>query len=234
MSDAVKQLKEKVFQANLALKENGLITLTWGNVSEIDRSLGLIAIKPSGVAYETMRAEDIVITDLSGNVVEGNLRPSSDLPTHVRLYQSFPEIKAVVHTHSRWATVFAQAGRDIPMLGTTHADTFYGDVPCTRAMTKEEIAGDYEAETATVIVEAFQDKDPEAIPGVVVFSHGPFTWGKDAMSAVKNAIVLEEVAMMAWQTLTLNPAATFQQELADKHYFRKHGAGAYYGQGEAK
>lgn len=234
MTDAVKQLKKRVFEANIALKENGLITLTWGNVSEIDRELGLVAIKPSGVAYETMTAEDIVLTDLDGNVVEGKLRPSSDLPTHLNLYKSFPSVKAVVHTHSRWATVFAQAGRDIPMLGTTHADTFYGDVPCTRPMTAEEIAGDYEWETGTVIVDAFKDKDPDAIPGVVVFSHGPFTWGKDAMSAVKNAIVLEEVAMMAYQTVQLNPNATFQQELADKHYFRKHGAGAYYGQAESK
>ena len=234
MTDAVKQLKKRVFEANIALKENGLITLTWGNVSEIDRELGLIAIKPSGVAYETMTAEDIVLTDLDGNVVEGKLRPSSDLPTHLNLYKSFPSVKAVVHTHSRWATVFAQAGRDIPMLGTTHADTFYGDVPCTRPMTAAEIAGDYEWETGTVIVDAFKDKDPDAIPGVVVFSHGPFTWGKDAMSAVKNAIVLEEVAMMAYQTVQLNPNATFQQELADKHYFRKHGAGAYYGQAESK
>ena len=230
MTDAVKQLKERVFKANIALKENGLITLTWGNVSEIDRELGVIAIKPSGVAYETMTAEDIVLTDLDGNVVEGKLRPSSDLPTHVNLYKSFPTVKAVVHTHSRWATVFAQAGRDIPMLGTTHADTFYGDVPCTRPMTAAEIAGDYEWETGTVIVDAFKEKDPEAIPGVVVFSHGPFAWGKDAMSAVKNAIVLEEVAMMAYQTVQLNPNATFQQELADKHYYRKHGANAYYGQ----
>ena len=230
----LEELKQKVFKANLALKEHGLVTLTWGNVSEIDRESGLVAIKPSGVDYETMRPEDIVITDLEGNVVEGCLRPSSDLPTHLELYKSFPEIKAVVHTHSRWATVFAQAGKSIPMLGTTHADTFYGDIPCTRAMTKAEIEGDYEKETATVIIEEFANKDPDAIPGVVVCSHGPFTWGKNAMAAVKNAIVLEEVAMMALQTLMLNPNATFQQELADKHYFRKHGANAYYGQGEGK
>lgn len=230
----LKELKEKVLKANLALKENGLITLTWGNVSEIDRERGLVAIKPSGVDYDTMTAEDIVVTDLAGNVVEGKLRPSSDLPTHLELYKSFPEVGAVVHTHSRWATIFAQAGRSIPMLGTTHADTFYGDVPCTRTLTEAEIAGDYEKETATVIIEEFADKDPQAIPGVVVCSHGPFTWGKDAMSAVKNAIVLEEVAMMAAQTLILNPHAGFQQALADKHYFRKHGANAYYGQGEAK
>ena len=223
-------LKKKVYEANLLLKESGLITLTWGNVSEIDRKKGLIAIKPSGVEYDKMCPEDIVITDLEGNVVEGELRPSSDLPTHIELYKNFPEITAVAHTHSRWATVFAQAGKSIPMLGTTHADTFFGDVPCTRAMTAEEIAGDYEKETGTVIVEAFSDKDPTAIPGVVVFSHGPFTWGNSALGAVKNAIVLEEVAMMAWNTLMLNNQATFQQELADKHYYRKHGAGAYYGQ----
>ena len=228
----LKEFKEKVLKANLALKENGLITLTWGNVSEIDRERGLIAIKPSGVDYDTMTVEDIAVTDLEGNVVEGNLNPSSDLPTHLQLYKSFPQVGAVVHTHSRWATIFAQAAKDIPMLGTTHADTFYGDVPCTRAMTESEIAGDYEKETATVIVEAFAEKDPMAIPGVVVCSHGPFTWGKDAMSAVKNAIVLEEVAMMAAQTLLLNQGATFQQALADKHYYRKHGANAYYGQGE--
>ena len=230
----LKELKERVLKANLALKENGLITLTWGNVSEIDRERGLIAIKPSGVDYDTMTAEDIVVTDLEGNVVEGKLNPSSDLPTHLQLYKSFPQIGAVVHTHSRWATIFAQAGRSIPMLGTTHADTFYGDVPCTRPMTEAEIAGDYEKETATVIVEAFAEKDPMAIPGVVVYSHGPFTWGKNAMSAVKNAIVLEEVAMMAAQTLLLNKEASFQQALADKHYYRKHGANAYYGQGGDK
>ena len=226
----LRKLKERVYQANLALKENGLITLTWGNVSEIDRERGYIVIKPSGVDYATMSADDMVVVDLDGNVVEGDLRPSSDLPTHIELYKGFPEIRAVVHTHSRFATVFSQAGKSIPMLGTTHADTFYGDVPCTRAMTKEEIEGEYEKETGTVILEAFCDKDPSAIPAALVNSHGPFTWGKDAHDAVKNAIVLEEVAMMAWHTLSLNPDAKFQQELADKHYSRKHGANAYYGQ----
>ena len=229
----IRALKERVFRANLLLKESGLITLTWGNVSEIDRESGLIVIKPSGVDYDVMRADDMVVVDLEGKVVDGSLRPSSDLPTHIELYKSFPTICGVAHTHSRWATVFAQAGKSIPMLGTTHADTFFGDVPCTRKMTPEEIAGAYEKETGSVIVEEFADKDPDAIPGVLVCSHGPFSWGKDAIGAVKNAIVLEEVAMMAWHTLAMNPEMSFQQELADKHYYRKHGAGAYYGQ-EAK
>ena len=227
----LQELKQKVFEANLALKESGLVVLTWGNVSEIDRERGLIVIKPSGVDYDKMRPEDMVVTDLEGNVVEGDLRPSSDLPTHIRLYKGFPAITAVAHTHSRWATVFSQAGVPVPMLGTTHADSFYGDIPCTRAMTKKEIEGAYEWDTGTVILEAFEGRDPLAVPGALVCSHGPFTWGKNAMDAVKNAIVLEEVAMMAWHTVRLNPEATFQQELADKHYFRKHGANAYYGQG---
>ena len=226
----LEQIKQRVLEANLLLKESGLITLTWGNVSEIDRESGLIVIKPSGVPYDKMCADDMVVTDLDGRVVEGKLNPSSDLPTHIRLYKAFPNIKAVTHTHSRWATVFAQAGRSIPMLGTTHADTFYGDIPCTRPMTKEEIEGAYEWETGSVIVEAFEGKDPDAVPGALVFSHGPFTWGSSAVGSVNNAIVMEEVAMMAWHTLALNNEATFSQDLADKHYFRKHGANAYYGQ----
>lgn len=234
MIDKFFEQKKRVYRANLLLKESNLITLTWGNASEVDRENGRITIKPSGVDYDTMRPEDMVVTDLDGNVIEGNLRPSSDLPTHVELYKSFPNIGAVVHTHSRWATIFAQAGKDVPMLGTTHADTFYGDIPCTRPLTHDEIAGEYEAETGRVIAEAFADKDYEAIPAVVVYSHGPFTWGKDAESAVKNAIVLEESAMMAWHTIALNKDVIFDQALADKHYFRKHGAGAYYGQGEHK
>lgn len=232
MKFTTENLKERVLQANLSLKQNNLITLTWGNVSEIDRELGLIAIKPSGIDYDAMTANDMVVTDLDGNMIEGHLNPSSDLDTHLQLYKSFTNINAVVHTHSRWATIFAQAGKEIPMLGTTHADTFYGNIPCTRKMTAEEIAGNYEKETGNVIIERFQSLDPIAIPGVIVNSHGPFTWGKNAYDAVKNAIVLEEVAMMAWHTLTLNHQATFQQELADKHYFRKHGENAYYGQGD--
>ena len=230
----LKEIKNRVYEANIQLKESDLVTLTWGNVSEIDRENNLIIIKPSGVDYAKMRAEDMVVTDLDGNIVEGSLRPSSDLPTHIRLYREFPSIGAVVHTHSRWATIFAQAGKDIPMLGTTHADTFYGDIPCTRPMTALEISGDYESETGNVIIERFRNLDYTAIPGVVVNSHGPFTWGKNAHDAVKNAIVMEEVAMMAWHTVMLNSQVRFRQELADKHYFRKHGANAYYGQGESK
>ena len=230
MNEKLRILKERVYQANMLLQKNGLITLTWGNVSEIDRALGLVAIKPSGVGYDTMCPDDIVVTDLDGGVIEGALRPSSDLPTHLALYKSFPDIGAVAHTHSRWATVFAQAKRSVPMLGTTHADTFYGDVPCTRELTEKEIAGEYERETGTVIAEAFCDRDYEAIPGVLVASHGPFTWGKDAIAAVNNSVVLEEVAMMAYHTLVLNAGVCFADALADKHYFRKHGEGAYYGQ----
>ena len=228
------EIKNRVYEANILLKESELVILTWGNVSEIDRKNNLVVIKPSGVDYKTMKSDDMVITDLDGNVIEGKLKPSSDLLTHIQIYKGFPEINAVVHTHSRWATIFAQAGTDIPMLGTTHADTFYGDIPCTRAMTPQEIAGNYELETGNVIVERFENLDPTAIPGVIVNSHGPFTFGKNVFDAVKNAIILEEVAMMAWHTLNLNCDAKFQQELADKHYFRKHGANAYYGQENSK
>jgi L-ribulose-5-phosphate 4-epimerase len=234
MNEKLRILKERVYGANMLLQKNGLITLTWGNVSEIDRALGLVAIKPSGVGYDTMCPDDIVVTDLDGSVIEGALRPSSDLPTHLALYKSFPDIGAVAHTHSRWATVFAQAKRSVPMLGTTHADTFYGDVPCTRGLTEAEIKGEYERETGNVIAETFANRDYEAIPGVLVASHGPFTWGKDAISAVNNSVVLEEVAMMAWNTLMMNPDAKIQRELLDKHYLRKHGKNAYYGQGESK
>lgn len=226
----LENLKEKVYEANISLKKNALITLTWGNVSEIDRKNGLVAIKPSGIAYEAMSLDDIVIVDLNGNIIEGKWRPSSDLPTHLEIYKSFPEICGITHTHSRWATVFAQAGMSIPELGTTHADTFYGDIPCTRKLTDREIAGEYEKETGKIICEAFSGRNPFDIPGVLVYSHGPFTWGENAEKSVENAVILEEIAMMAWNTLKLNPNVKFQSVLADKHYFRKHGANAYYGQ----
>ncbi len=226
----LEELKESVFDANLQLVKNGLVTLTWGNVSGIDREKGLIVIKPSGLPYERMTANDMVVVDMDGNRVEGAWNPSSDLPTHIALYRAFSQIGAVVHTHSRWATIFAQCGRGIPALGTTHADTFYGEVPCTRPMTPDEIAGEYEAETGNVIVETFRERSSDEVPAALVYSHGPFAWGKNAQKAVENAIVLEEVAMMAWHTQMMAPEMTLQQELADKHYFRKHGAGAYYGQ----
>jgi len=228
----LEQLKEKVFQANLQLPKHGLITFTWGNVSGIDREQGLVVIKPSGVSYDVMKADDMVVVDLkTGKTVEGSLKPSSDTPTHIELYKAFPNIGGVVHTHSRWATTFAQAGRGIMALGTTQGDYFYGEIPCTRKMTVEEIQGEYEKETGTVIIETFQGKDANAIPAVLVYSHGPFTWGTDAMDAVHNAVVLEEVAFMNFHTMMLEPnIPSMQQELLDKHYLRKHGANAYYGQ----
>jgi L-ribulose-5-phosphate 4-epimerase len=228
----LKKLKEQVFQANLLLPKHGLITFTWGNVSGIDREQGLVVIKPSGVSYDIMKADDMVVVELkTEKVVEGNLKPSSDTPTHLELYKAFPNIGGVVHTHSRWATTFAQAGRGIIPLGTTHGDYFYGEIPCTRKMTKPEIAGEYEKETGTVIIETFKDKDPDAIPAVLVHSHGPFTWGTDPMDAVHNAVVLEEVAFMNFHTIMLEPnIQSMQQDLLDKHYLRKHGANAYYGQ----
>lgn len=226
----LEQLKLKVYEANVSLKKNQLITLTWGNVSEIDREKGLIVIKPSGVNYDEMTPEDMVVVDMDGNRVEGKWNPSSDLKTHLELYRKFPEIGGITHTHSRWATIFAQAEMSIPISGTTHADTFYGDVPCTRKLTAMEIERDYEGETGKLICETFAGKNPMDIPAVLVCSHGPFTWGKDSQKAVENAIVLEEVAMMTWHTLKLNANVSFQQELADKHYFRKHGPNAYYGQ----
>lgn len=225
-------LKKQVLEANLALPQHHLVTFTWGNVSAIDRERGLVVIKPSGVEYDGMTEDDMVVVDLDGNVVEGKWKPSSDTPTHLVLYKAFPACGGIVHTHSRWATSFAQAGVGIQPLGTTQADYFYGEIPCTRAMTPAEIAGEYEAETGNVIVETFQGKDPMAIPAVLVHSHGPFTWGKDAAEAVHNAAVLEEVAFMNFHSLQLNPAQTrMQQELLDKHYLRKHGKNAYYGQG---
>lgn len=225
-------LKQSVYEANLLLPKYGLITFTWGNVSGVDRAQGLMVIKPSGVEYDTMRAEDMVVVDLkTGKKVEGDLNPSSDTDTHVVLYNAFPEIGGIVHTHSRWATTFAQAGRGIPALGTTHGDYFYGEIPCTRKMTPAEIGGRYEWETGNVIVETFQDKSAKDIPAVLVHSHGPFCWGTDPKNAVHNAVVLEEVAFMGWHALQMNPdLPPMQQELLDKHYLRKHGANAYYGQ----
>ena len=224
-------LKETVCKANLLLPEYHLVTFTWGNVSGIDREKGLFVIKPSGVSYETMKSEDMVVLDLDGRVVEGNLRPSSDMPTHLELYRSFPECGGIVHTHSRWATTFAQAGKDIPAMGPTQGDYFYGDIPCTRAMTDAEINGEYEKETGKVIIETFAGKDPVSIPAVLVYSHGPFAWGKDPMEAVHNAVVLEEVAFMDWHAIMLNPEhRDMQQTLLDKHFLRKHGKNAYYGQ----
>jgi L-ribulose-5-phosphate 4-epimerase len=226
------QLKEQVFQANLLLPKHELVTFTWGNVSGIDREQGLIVIKPSGVAYEDMLAEDMVVVDLeTGNAIEGSLNPSSDTPTHLELYKAFPTIGGIVHTHSRWATIFAQAGLGIMALGTTHADYFYGEVPCTRMMTAEEIQGDYERETGLVIKETFTDNDPTSMPAVLIHSHGPFVWGKDPMDALHNAVVLEEVAFMNYHAHLLQPELPpMQKELLDKHYLRKHGANAYYGQ----
>ncbi|PZE20006.1 L-ribulose-5-phosphate 4-epimerase [Paenibacillus xerothermodurans] len=227
----LEQLKQEVLEANLDLPKFKMITFTWGNVSGIDREAGLIVIKPSGVPYEELRRDDMVVVDVEGNVVEGRLRPSSDTPTHLVLYKSFPKIGGIVHTHSPWATSWAQAGRCIPALGTTHADYFYGELPCTRKMTEEEINGAYEVETGNVIVETFQGIDPMQVPGVLVHCHAPFAWGKDAHDAVHNAVVLEEVAKLALQTYTLNTnVAAMEQCLLDRHFLRKHGANAYYGQ----
>ena len=224
-------LKQQVFEANLELPKRNLVTYTWGNVSGIDRATNLVVIKPSGVDYETMTAGDMVVVDLDGKVIEGKWKPSSDTPTHVELYRAFPEVGGIVHTHSRWATIFAEAGREIPAMGTTQADYFYGAVPCTRKMTDAEIQGEYEKETGKVIVETFHNIDPMTIPGVLVYSHGPFTWGKDAHEAVHNAVVLEEIAFMDWHAMALNPKqGTMQKTLLDKHYLRKHGKYAYYGQ----
>ncbi|WP_232095708.1 L-ribulose-5-phosphate 4-epimerase [Serratia ureilytica] len=227
------ELKRQVLAANLSLPAYGLVTFTWGNVSAIDRQSGLVVIKPSGIAYEAMTLEDLVVVDLEGKVREGHRKPSSDTATHLALYRAFTDIGGVVHTHSRNATIWAQAGQPIPALGTTHADYFYGDIPCTRPMSEAEIAGDYEGETGKVIIETFKQagRDPQQVPGVLVYSHGPFAWGKDAADAVHNAVVLEEVAIMAMATRQLAPAiAPMQPELLDKHFLRKHGKHAYYGQ----
>ena len=228
-------LKEQVCRANLMLPEYSLVTFTWGNVSGIDREKGLVVIKPSGVPYNGMTPEDMVVVDFSGAVVEGKWKPSSDTATHLELYMAFPRCGGVVHTHSRWATSFAQAGRPICAMGTTHADYFYGDVPCTRPMTDAEIGGEYERETGKVIVETFAGRDSAAVPAVLVFAHGPFTWGKDPDEAVHNAAVLEEVAFMNYHALQLAPEQErIPRALLDKHYLRKHGRNAYYGQEEKK
>ncbi|MDD6032528.1 MAG: L-ribulose-5-phosphate 4-epimerase [Oscillospiraceae bacterium] len=227
----LKKLKEQVWKANMLLPAHGLVTFTWGNVSGIDRDRGLVVIKPSGVPYEQLQPSDMVVVDLlSGQRVEGELNPSSDTPTHLELYRRFPNIGGVVHTHSTWATIFAQAGRGIPAYGTTHGDYFYGEIPCTRALTEEEIAGNYELQTGIVIAEAFRQRDPDAMPGVLVKSHGPFSWGASPKEAVHNAVVLERVAMMAYHTEQLGNTTPMDQALLDKHYLRKHGENAYYGQ----
>ena len=242
----LEELKEKVFRANLDLVKHGLVIFTWGNVSAIDRATGLVVIKPSGVSYETMRAEDMVVVDLDGKVVEGDLRPSSDTPTHLVLYKAFPNIGGVVHTHSTYATAWAQAGRDIPNIGTTHADYFHDDIPCTRDMKKAEVFGEYEKETGNVIVERFEfgGVDPNDTPAVLVKNHGPFAWGTDADNAVHNAVVLEQIAKMAFVSLSVNSFCTgikrnallvdgvpsMNKHLIEKHYSRKHGPNAYYGQ----
>ena len=223
-------LKKEVFEANVDLVKHGLVIFTWGNVSAIDREKGLVVIKPSGVSYDDMKPGDMVIVDLDGKVVDGNLKPSSDTATHLVLYKSFPEIGGIVHTHSTYATSWAQAGCDIPNIGTTHADYFKDAVPCTRQMTKDEIEGKYELETGNVIVERFNGLNAEFTPGVLVNNHGPFAWGKDAHSAVYNAVVLEQVAKMAYISYQINPQLKMNEELIKKHFFRKHGPNAYYGQ----
>lgn len=226
-----KELKQRVLEANLELPKKELVTFTWGNVSAIDREKGVIVIKPSGVSYEEMKAEDMVVLDLDGKILEGKLNPSSDTDTHVLLYKEFKEIGGIVHTHSSWATSWAQAGRAIPCFGTTHADYFYGSIPCTRKMTQEEIQGKYEYETGKVIVETFEGINPLFVPGVVVNNHGPFAFGKDAMDAVHNAVVMEEVAKMAYRSINLNKElGAIESDLLDKHFLRKHGKNAYYGQ----
>lgn len=229
----LKRLKQQVYEANMLLPKYGLVTFTWGNVSGIDRKKGLFVIKPSGVEYDKLTPDDMVVMDLNGNQIEGKYKPSSDTPTHLEIYKAFPEVGGVVHTHSSYATSWAQAGRSIPCYGTTHADYFYGEIPCVRCLSKEEIESAYEENTGHLIVNEFarMQKDPEAVPGVLCKNHGPFSWGKDAMEAVHNAVVIEEVAKMAYRAEVINKdIMSAPQELMDKHYFRKHGANAYYGQ----
>ena len=227
----LEELKKAVYEANMLLPKHNLVTFTWGNVSQIDRETGYFAIKPSGVDYDKLTPEDMVLMDLEGNKIEGKYNPSSDTPTHIELYKAFPNIGGVVHTHSPWATSWAQAGRGIPCYGTTHADYMYGEIPCVRCLTKEEIDTAYEKNTGLLIADYFKDKDYEAVPAVLCKNHGPFTWGKDGHEAVHNAVVLEEVAKMAARCEMINPRVQpVPQELQDKHYYRKHGANAYYGQ----
>lgn len=229
----LERLKKDVLEANLQLPKHGLVTFTWGNVSGIDRQTGHVVIKPSGVPYDELHIDDLVVLDLDGKIVEGTLRPSSDTPTHLALYRAFPQIGGIVHTHSPWATSWAQAGRRIPALGTTHADYFYGEIPCTRTLSEEEIERGYELETGNVIIQTFENEglDPVAMPGILLSGHAPFSWGENAHQAVHNAVVLEEVAKMALNTFMLNPQIkAIDQFLLDKHYLRKHGVNAYYGQ----
>ena len=229
----LKKLKHAVYEANMELPHRGLVTYTWGNVSGIDRERGLVVIKPSGVSYDELTPDDLVVLDLDGKVVDGKLNPSSDTKTHLELYKAFPEIGGIVHTHSPYAVGWAQAGRDIPAYGTTHADYFYGPVPCCRSLTEQEVEEDYERNTGLVIVETFRQRelDPVHVPGAICRNHGPFTWGKDAAQAVYHAVVLEEVAKMALLTVQIDPgAAPAPQYVQDKHFLRKHGPGAYYGQ----
>ncbi len=226
----LKELKEKVFRANIELVKHGLVIYTWGNVSGIDHESKLVVIKPSGLDYDAMQSDDMVVVDLDGNVVEGDLRPSSDTPTHLALYRAFPEIGGIVHTHSTYATAWAQAGIDIPNIGTTHADYFHDAIPCTLDMTEAEVKGDYELETGNVIVKRFEGLSYIDTPGVLVKNHGPFAWGKNPADAVHNAVVMEQVAKMAYIAYGVNPHLTMNQLLIEKHYSRKHGPGAYYGQ----
>ena len=226
----LEELKEQVFQANLDLVKHGLVLFTWGNASAIDREKELVVIKPSGVSYDKMKPKDMVVVNLYGKVVEGILKPSSDVATHLVLYRQFTNIGGVVHTHSSWATTWAQAGKGIPAVGTTHADYFYGEIPCTRKMTNQEIEGEYELETGKVIVEKFEELDANQIPGVLVNNHGPFTWGKDVNDAVHNSVVLEEIAKTTFNSFQLNANTEMDQKLLDKHFLRKHGNDAYYGQ----
>jgi len=226
----LENLKEIVFHANMDLVKHGLVIFTWGNVSAIDRKNGLVVIKPSGVSYETMKADDMVVIDLNGKIIEGNFSPSSDTPTHLAIYRAFPEIGSIVHTHSTYATAWAQAGKDIPNIGTTHADYFHDSIPCTNDMTEAQVKGEYELETGNVIIQKFRNLNAVHTPGVLVKNHGPFAWGKDANEAVYHAVVLEQVAKMAYISLTVNPDLTMNPFLIEKHFSRKHGPNAYYGQ----